>query len=174
MKKPTRVNHPPEVELPPGNRALVPPIYQSVKFEFEDLAATEQFLHGERPGFYYTRSGNPTNLLITGVLADPVGAGPSPFQKVGTGRVIFTARNTYTGTTEVVAGMLNIQDSQSLGLVGKILVVLARDDETARRSFRNLMNVKTIDAGELNTYDVLDSDWVVFTDATLPTAKESA
>ena len=37
-------------------------------------------------------------------------------------------------------------------------------------SFRNLMNVKTIDAGELNAYDVLDSDWVLFTDATLPTA----
>jgi large subunit ribosomal protein L4 len=63
---------------------------------------------------------------------------------------------------------------ETLGLEGKILVVLARDDETALRSFRNLMNVKTIDAGELNTYDVLDSDWVVFTDATLPTAKESA
>ena len=41
------------------------------------------------------------------------------------------------------------------------------------RSFRNLMNVKTIDAGELNAYDVLDSDWVLFTDATLPTAKET-
>jgi large subunit ribosomal protein L4 len=63
---------------------------------------------------------------------------------------------------------------ETLGLEGKILVVLARDDETALRSFRNLMNVRTIDAGELNTYDVLDSDWVVFTDATLPTAKESA
>ena len=62
----------------------------------------------------------------------------------------------------------------ALGLDGKILVVLGREDATALRSFRNLMNVKTIDAGELNTYDVLDSDWVVFTDATLPTAKESA
>jgi len=60
-----------------------------------------------------------------------------------------------------------------LGLEGKILVVLDRDDWVATRSFRNLMNVKTIDAGELNAYDVLDSDWVVFTDATLPKAKES-
>jgi len=54
-------------------------------------------------------------------------------------------------------------------LEGKILVVLGRDDENAFRSFRNLMNVKTIDAGELNAYDVLDCDWVLFTDATLPT-----
>ncbi len=34
------------------------------------------------------------------------------------------------------------------------------------------MNVKTIDAGELNAYDVLDCDWMLFTDETLPTAKE--
>jgi len=59
-----------------------------------------------------------------------------------------------------------------LGLEGKILVVLGRDDEVAFRSFRNLMNVKTIDTGELNAYDVLDCDWLLFTDATLPTAKE--
>jgi large subunit ribosomal protein L4 len=61
----------------------------------------------------------------------------------------------------------------ALGLEGKILIVLGRDDETAFRSFRNLMNVKTIDAGELNAYDVLDCDWLLFTDETLPTAKEN-
>jgi large subunit ribosomal protein L4 len=60
----------------------------------------------------------------------------------------------------------------ALGLEGKVLVVVGRDDDVAVRSFRNLMNVKTIDAGELNAYDVLDSDWVLFTEATLPTAKE--
>ncbi len=61
----------------------------------------------------------------------------------------------------------------ALGLEGKILVVLERGDTTAYQSFRNLTNVKTIDAGEINAYDVLDSDWVLFTDATLPTAKET-
>lgn len=61
----------------------------------------------------------------------------------------------------------------ALGLEGKVLVVLAREDEVARRSFNNLMNVKTVDAGELNAYDVLDSDWVLFSEATLPQAKES-
>ncbi len=62
---------------------------------------------------------------------------------------------------------------ETLGLVGKILVVVTREDWVATRSFRNLMNVKTIDAGELNAYDVLDADWVLFTDATLPTLKET-
>ncbi|MHB2028723.1 MAG: 50S ribosomal protein L4, partial [Acidimicrobiales bacterium] len=61
----------------------------------------------------------------------------------------------------------------TLGLEGKILVVLGRDDDVALRSFRNLMNVKTIDAGELNAYDVLDCDWVLFSDATLPSVKET-
>jgi large subunit ribosomal protein L4 len=63
---------------------------------------------------------------------------------------------------------------EALGLDGKILVVLARDDATALRSFRNLMNVKTIDAGEVNAYDVLDCDWILFTDETLPTLKENS
>jgi large subunit ribosomal protein L4 len=59
-----------------------------------------------------------------------------------------------------------------LGLEGKILVVLSRDDMTAYHSFNNLTNVKTIDAGEINAYDVLDADWILFTDATLPVVKE--
>ncbi|NNN09270.1 MAG: 50S ribosomal protein L4 [Acidimicrobiaceae bacterium] len=61
----------------------------------------------------------------------------------------------------------------AMGLSGKILVVLNREDSVAFHSFANLQNVKTIDAGEVNAYDVLDSDWVLFTDATLPTAKET-
>ncbi len=60
----------------------------------------------------------------------------------------------------------------ALGLEGKVLVVLGNDDATALRAFRNLAHVKTIDAGEINAYDVLDCDWILFTDATLPTAKE--
>ena len=41
------------------------------------------------------------------------------------------------------------------------------------RSFGNLPNVTTVDAVEVNTYDVLNADWVLFTEETLPTAKES-
>jgi large subunit ribosomal protein L4 len=65
-----------------------------------------------------------------------------------------------------------VSSLSAMGLSGKVLVVLGRDDAVAFRSFANLQNVKTIDAGEVNAYDVLDSDWVLFTDATLPTAKE--
>ncbi|MEM9747843.1 MAG: 50S ribosomal protein L4 [Actinomycetota bacterium] len=58
----------------------------------------------------------------------------------------------------------------ALGLDGSVLVVLGRDDEAAWLSFRNLPNVQVIEAAELNAYDVLCNDWVVFTAETLPSA----
>jgi large subunit ribosomal protein L4 len=58
----------------------------------------------------------------------------------------------------------------ALGLEGRVLVVLSRDDEEAYKSFRNLTDVQIILASELNAYDVLCNDWIVFTPATLPGA----
>ena len=46
--------------MPPGNRPLVAPIYQCVKFTFDDVAETERHSQGERDGFYYSRISNPT------------------------------------------------------------------------------------------------------------------
>ncbi|HZU81224.1 MAG TPA: 50S ribosomal protein L4 [Acidimicrobiales bacterium] len=62
----------------------------------------------------------------------------------------------------------------ALGVSGKVLVVLGTDDLDAAYSFRNLPDVRIIAAGELNTYDVLRHDWVVFTDDTLPGGAEAA
>jgi len=70
MKKTTRVNHPPAIELPPDNHALVAPIYQSVKFEFDTVEETERFLRGERSGFYYSRASNPTIRQLEVLLAE--------------------------------------------------------------------------------------------------------
>jgi cystathionine beta-lyase/cystathionine gamma-synthase len=70
MKKTTRVNHPPAVELPPGNRPLVGPIYQTVKFEFDTVEETEAYLRGERSGFYYSRTSNPTTRQLEQLLAE--------------------------------------------------------------------------------------------------------
>ncbi|MEU1899839.1 50S ribosomal protein L4 [Nocardiopsis dassonvillei] len=47
----------------------------------------------------------------------------------------------------------------------KVLVVLARDDEHNRRALRNVEEVHILDADQVNTYDVLYSDDVVFTEA---------
>ena len=51
-----------------------------------------------------------------------------------------------------------------------MLLVLDRTDEIAWKSFRNLGDrVRIVLPEELNTYDVLVSDWLVFTKATLDT-----
>jgi large subunit ribosomal protein L4 len=63
---------------------------------------------------------------------------------------------------------------ETLGLEGKVLLVLDRDDETAYKAFRNLTEVHPILAAELNAYDILCSDWLVFTRATLPGAVQAA
>jgi large subunit ribosomal protein L4 len=58
----------------------------------------------------------------------------------------------------------------ALGIDGKALVVVNRDDEAAILSFRNLPEVQLIETAELNAYDVLCNEWIVFTQATLPGA----
>ena len=51
--------------------------------------------------------------------------------------------------------------------LGKTLVVLTVDDHIAQLSLRNLPNVHLLTPGQLNTYDVLDSESVVFTEEAL-------
>jgi len=70
MKKRTRVTHLPGVPLPPDNRPLVAPIYQSVKFTFDDVAETQKYFGGEREGYYYSRVSNPTLTQLEVALAD--------------------------------------------------------------------------------------------------------
>jgi Cystathionine beta-lyases/cystathionine gamma-synthases len=69
MKDPTRVNHPPEVHVPPDNRPLVAPIYQSVKFTFDSVAEAEKHNRGQREGFVYSRASNPTLRQLELTLA---------------------------------------------------------------------------------------------------------
>jgi len=57
---------------------------------------------------------------------------------------------------------------KALGLEGRVLVVLSEYDFVADRSFGNLPEVQTLLVNELNAYDILVNDWVVFTDETLP------
>lgn len=69
-------------------------------------------------------------------------------------------------TSDAVAAI----DALGLGDEGRILIVLGDDDVNAALSFRNIPNVHALPAGELNAYDVLVSDSVVFSQATLPVA----
>jgi cystathionine beta-lyase/cystathionine gamma-synthase len=69
MKKPTLVTHPPDVAVPTDNHPVVAPIYQTVKFEFETVEETLRALRGDRDGFFYLRSSNPTLRQLELTLA---------------------------------------------------------------------------------------------------------
>src|SRR5277367_1447034 len=69
MKKNTLVNPPAAVPVAVDNRPLVAPIYQSVKFSFDDTGETQRYLHGEREGFFYSRQANPTLKQLQLLLA---------------------------------------------------------------------------------------------------------
>jgi cystathionine beta-lyase/cystathionine gamma-synthase len=69
MKEKTRLVHPPRVTPPGDNPPLVAPLYQSVKFEHDTVAETLRALRGERDGFFYSRSSNPTTRQLEQTLA---------------------------------------------------------------------------------------------------------
>jgi large subunit ribosomal protein L4 len=56
----------------------------------------------------------------------------------------------------------------ALGVEGRALVVVGREDFNAVRSFRNLPQVHVLAADQLNAYDVLVSDYVLFAKDNLP------
>lgn len=57
----------------------------------------------------------------------------------------------------------------ALEVTGKVLLVVDAGDTAVWKSFRNLQSVHLITPGELNAYDILVADWIVFTNGTLPT-----
>lgn len=69
MKELTKVQHPPSVEIPAGNRPLLAPVHQSVKYVCENIDATVKAARGDG-GFFYSRVSNPTNRQLELLLAD--------------------------------------------------------------------------------------------------------
>jgi len=62
----------------------------------------------------------------------------------------------------------------ALGVSGRSLVVIDSWESPVALSFRNLPEVQLIKAGELNAYDILCNDWIVFEQGQLPTADAPA
>jgi large subunit ribosomal protein L4 len=56
----------------------------------------------------------------------------------------------------------------ALGVSGRALIVLTFEDDIAWKSFRNLPSVHVLAAAELNAYDVLSADYVIFTKQSVP------
>lgn len=111
--------------------------------------------HGPKPRDYSMRTPKKMiRLALRSALSD----------RAGEGNVIVVDRWAFDEprTRSAVAAL------SALGVEGKALVVLGDDDVDARKSFRNIQGVHCVAAGELNTYDVLASDVVIFTAETLP------
>ena len=60
-----------------------------------------------------------------------------------------------------------IKSLSQVGEIGKLLVVLTRDDAVSWMSLRNVAEAHVVAVDQLNTYDVLVNDGVVFTKASL-------
>jgi len=59
---------------------------------------------------------------------------------------------------------------EALGVTGKSLVVIEGVDMTVGKSFRNIPSAHVITVDQLNTYDILNADWIVFTQEALDRA----
>jgi large subunit ribosomal protein L4 len=70
-------------------------------------------------------------------------------------------------TADALAVLHSAIGGPGTGRPGSVLVVVAADDELSAKSLRNVPLVHLLEAGQLNTYDVLASDQVVFTQAAL-------
>jgi large subunit ribosomal protein L4 len=70
-------------------------------------------------------------------------------------------------TKDAVAVLATAIGLGELGRPAKVLVVVHRDDELTWKSLRNVASVHVLTEDQLNTYDVLASDHVVFTEQAL-------
>jgi large subunit ribosomal protein L4 len=112
---------------------------------------------GPKPRSYRQRTPKKmVRLALASALSD----------RAADGRIVLIDRWPWTlpKTKDALAAL------DALDLGGRVLAVLSRGDITADRSFSNLQEVDTVLASELSAYDVLRSDWIVFTDDTLPGA----
>ena len=61
---------------------------------------------------------------------------------------------------------------EAIGAQGKVLIITDLQDENTEKSFRNLSNVNVLSSDQLNVFDILVSDSIVFTKNNLPTTNQ--
>ncbi|MCP3935217.1 MAG: 50S ribosomal protein L4 [Actinomycetia bacterium] len=117
-------------------------------------------VHGPRPRSYRQKVNKKVvKLALASALSD----------RVQSDRLVVVDKWSFETpkTREAVAAM------QALDLTGRVVLVVDSQDEAATRSFRNIPGVHLLKQSELNAYDILCSDWLVFTTSTLPGADET-
>jgi len=113
---------------------------------------------GPKPRSYKQRT---PKKMVRGALACALS------DRAASGQVIVVEAWPWTEpkTKEAVAAL------RALGAEGRVVVVVSSDDAITIKSFRNLPDVHVLLVEELNTYDVLCSDWIIFSEDTLPGAR---
>ena len=61
---------------------------------------------------------------------------------------------------------------EAIGAEGKVLIITDLQDENTEKSFRNLSNVNVLSSDQLNVFDILVNDSIVFTKNNLPTMNQ--
>ena len=118
--------------------------------------------HGPKPRSYRQKVNRKTvRLALLSALSDRASS-----ERV---MVVDAWRFDQPRTKDAVAALEN------LSLTGQVLLVLddGPADQAADRSFRNLPMVRSVQSAELNAYDILRSDWLVFTRGTLLTRQSA-
>lgn len=109
-------------------------------------------VHGPQPRDYSQRTPKKMKAAaLRGALSDRARDG-----RVHVISALVTGNAPSTKTARTVLEALAGQST-------KLLVVITRADEVSRRSLRNLPSVHVLTFDQLNTYDVLSNDEVVFT-----------
>jgi large subunit ribosomal protein L4 len=78
---------------------------------------------------------------------------------------IFVVTTFVEGDVPSTKAAVAVLDTVTEGATRKVLVVTTAEDELTWKSLRNVPFVHLLAQDQLNTYDVLDSDYVVFTQA---------
>jgi large subunit ribosomal protein L4 len=113
--------------------------------------------HAPKPRSYAQRTPKKmVRLALRSALSD----------RFATGRILVVDWDLEVPSTKAAIAIL-----EANGVTGRVLAVLRGEDTAVWKSLRNLGNVHLCEAGELNAYDVLVADWVIFTPDTLPVDK---
>jgi len=118
-------------------------------------------VHGPQPRSYVQRTPKKMKAAaLRGALSDRLSHGRV---QVVSGFVDGDAPR----TKDALAVLATAIGLGELGRPAKVLVVVHRDDEVTWKSLRNVASVHVLTEDQLNTYDVLASDHVVFTEQAL-------
>ena len=116
-------------------------------------------VHGPTPRDYTQKTPKKMKAAaLRGALSDRARAG-----------LVHVVSAVVTGDTPSTKAARKAIEAVTGGANQRVLVVLGRDDETSWLSLRNLPTVHLIAPDQLNTYDVLVNDSVVFTREALDT-----